>query len=176
MIALIAIANLSAAEAFRIKTYNLHQNASLVEGGDYRDHAWTNEQHANSNVGEWDAETKKQTLGRYNAAQAPNYRNSAWTDEQNENSNSKEWNAETQKQTAGKYNAAQKLTYPSKDSDSYVEPYVVRDHAWSNDQFQSSNSTTWANQTQKDTLGRYNAIQISNETSGNSTQEAKNTT
>lgn len=34
-------------------------------------------------------------------------------------------------------------TYEQKETASWIEPYVVRDHAWSHDQYDMSNQTSW---------------------------------
>jgi hypothetical protein len=69
--------------------------------------------------------------------------------------NHAEWDAQTKEITKNLKSYAQRQTYPSKDSNSYIEPYVVRDHAWNIDGEDNSNDATWHQHTLDNTKGYY---------------------
>ena len=88
------------------------------------------------------------------------FQDHAWSHTDNDKSNEDSWAKETTQPTGYQYwpekrNSilppafVQKATYPSKDSSSYIEPYVIREHAWSHDDFDKSNEQSWDKETKE---------------------------
>ncbi len=143
-----------------------HDKWPVYQDGQYREHAWTDEQYNNSNEAEWEEETKhpsgyqkskksflqKKTYpaGTHSWIKPYHQRDHAWSDEQHENSDEETWDAETKTPTGYKVTPSftQKATYPSKDSHSWIEPYSQRDHAWNVEEHDQSDERSWKHESQ----------------------------
>ena len=127
------------------QTYPSKDSNSYIEPYVVRDHAWNLEEEDNSNDATWRQHTLDNTKGYY----IPSHHGpesiigAVRAAEAAANSTS----------SSSKF--VQMGTYPSKDSNSYIEPYVVRDHAWNLDEEDNSNDATWRQHTLDNTKGYY---------------------
>ena len=97
-------------------TYEQKETASWIEPYVVRDHAWSHDQYDMSNQTSWaeDPDAAKGYRSPINGGNHSLFQNSP------------------------------RGTYEQKETASWIEPYVVRDHAWSHDQYDMSNQTSWA--------------------------------
>jgi len=150
---------------------------SCITTSKYRDHAWTNDQYDMSNGTSWKEGSKMNAYYPYPDAPAAgaapaassltqkltypqpdsqswiepyNQKDHAWTAEQFDHMNGTSWNEDSEMGAYYPYPPAfaQKSTYPSKDSSSWIEPYKQRDHAWSHDDYDMTNQTSWKEDSQ----------------------------
>jgi len=139
-------------------TYIQPDSNSWIEPYNQRDHAWTVGQHDMSNETSWtedEAAAKGYRSpingGKHSFAQGPTYiqpdsnswiepynqRDHAWTVGQHDMSNETSWTEDDAAAkgyrspiNGGKHSFAQGPTYIQPDSNSWIEPYNQRDHAW----------------------------------------------
>lgn len=137
------------------------KNRSWVDGErNYRNYAWTDDQHSNSNEGTWQEETNHPTgyqksLGGFAQKTANttaqtypskdshseilpyDQREHAWNHDQHDQSNEQTWHHETHHPSGYQVTPSfsQKETYPSKDSHSEILPYNQREHSWNIDEY-----------------------------------------
>ena len=146
-------------------TYPSKDSYSEILPYDQREHAFSHDQHDQSNAKTWDAETKTPTgyqvlpgfvqKGTYPSKDSHSevtpyvQRDHSWNEDEFDMSSEKKWDTETKKPTKDTHydGFVQKGTYPSKDSHSEVTPYVQREHSWNEDEFDMSSEKKWDTET-----------------------------
>jgi hypothetical protein len=111
--------------------YPVRDSTSYLKPYFQRDHAWTDKQHDQSNEVTWSKETNTTAADHI------------------------DWVVNEQGEHSRLYPAAptlaqkRDLIYPVKDSHSYIKPYNVSDHAWTENQHHASNEVEWSNETNR---------------------------
>jgi len=138
---------------------------SCVTTYKYRDHAWTNDQYDMSNGTSWKEDSRMNAYYPYPDAPAASsfaqkltypskdtaswiepykQRDHAWSHDDYDMTNQTSWKEDSHMAAYWPYPTfAEKQTYPSKDTASWIEPYKQRDHAWSHDDYDMTNQTSW---------------------------------